>query len=67
MHSQNIRVVVAFVWAAIIGSLMYGVASAFDVAEAELIGVLGGAGAAVYVIFFAVGATRTTGRHGKAR
>jgi hypothetical protein len=53
LQSRNIRVVVAFLWAAVIGSLMYGIASAFDVPEPELFGVLGGAGAAVYVLFFA--------------
>jgi hypothetical protein len=48
-----LRACVSLVWAVIVGSLVAAAAVALGMAEIALAGIINGAGAAVYVYFFA--------------
>jgi len=52
---MSIKTIVAIVWAVVVGSLMAGAASLLDLPSADvvLIGVLGGLGAAIFIVWFA--------------
>ena len=55
MNGGRLRWLKACVWAVVVGLLMAGGASLFDLpgSDVVLIGVLGGLGAAAYILFYA--------------
>lgn len=62
-HEQSTsmsKATVAWIWAVVIGVLMGGAAAliGFSWSEALLIGALGGLGAAIFILFFAVPSSR---------
>lgn len=52
---MSIKWIIAIVWAVVVGALMAGAASLLDLPRADvvLISVLGGLGAAVFIVWFA--------------